>query len=501
MVMMSSNKKILYFALVVLTASPVLLACTNPLVEAVIGARSTAAWEKVIPSAMNKVEANHQVTLSWPDVAEATSYNLYWSELPNPTRTTATKIENVTSPYIHAGLDNTKSYYYFLSAISPSGESGASPILKVTIPIHLVAYITSYTKNNTDTAIQAFTIDPSTGEFSAISGSLSTLGNTTQNYPASITVDPLSRFVYMSNGYTKEVYSLIINPDTGALSFPDVGYKTDLTTDRAGKIAIDPTGKFAFVLQEVGAAYLDSISRINAYTISSSDGTLTPVSGSTDRAIGGSQASGLAVAPSGKFIYIVSNNSSTMSCFSIDSSTGALSSPTWGTAGTMAAGPGAYSIAFSSNGNFYVANGGAYGTAYGVGAYTCPNANGMPAANEGATAGQNTRLIAIDPFGRFVYAESLSDANIAAFKVNTNGSLAAISGSPFSISGADSWAQSMTVDPTGNYLYIVAYNNTAPYEGAVFTYRIDQTTGALSLINTNTSIGNQPLAIAVVSLP
>jgi hypothetical protein len=76
-----------------------------------------------------------QITLSWPDVAGATSYNLYWS-------TTAwaysslceNRIEDVTSPYTHTGVASGVTYYYYVTASSGGAESFDSPALAVTPP-------------------------------------------------------------------------------------------------------------------------------------------------------------------------------------------------------------------------------------------------------------------------------------------------------------------------------------------------------------------------------
>jgi hypothetical protein len=66
----------LYTVFVLLVAIIVPSACSNPLADVVIAIKSAAVWPKVVPTSS---AANHQVTLTWPDAAGATSYNLYWS--------------------------------------------------------------------------------------------------------------------------------------------------------------------------------------------------------------------------------------------------------------------------------------------------------------------------------------------------------------------------------------------------------------------------------------
>ena len=74
--------------------------------------------------------------LSWLEVPNAVSYNLYFSTDPNLTFDTATKIEGVTTPYIHSGLTNDTPYFYALSAVTEdeaesqlSEEQTAIPVL------------------------------------------------------------------------------------------------------------------------------------------------------------------------------------------------------------------------------------------------------------------------------------------------------------------------------------------------------------------------------------
>ncbi len=82
-----------------------------------------------VPSAPTGVAAtagNGQVTISWTAATGATSYNIYWSTTSGVTKTTGTKISNVTSPYTHTGLTNGTTYYHVVSAVNSYGESAES---------------------------------------------------------------------------------------------------------------------------------------------------------------------------------------------------------------------------------------------------------------------------------------------------------------------------------------------------------------------------------------
>ena len=78
-----------------------------------------------IPSISQTVTGDQQVTLYWNAIAGADSYSLYWSNIDGD-GINGTKIENVSSPYIHSALQNGNTYYYVLTANNSVGESQPS---------------------------------------------------------------------------------------------------------------------------------------------------------------------------------------------------------------------------------------------------------------------------------------------------------------------------------------------------------------------------------------
>jgi fibronectin type 3 domain-containing protein len=77
------------------------------------------------PAAPAAVGGTGLVTLTWSPVAQATSYNVYFSTTPGPT-TSASKLASVSSPYVHSGLTAGTTYYYIVTAVNSAGESAAS---------------------------------------------------------------------------------------------------------------------------------------------------------------------------------------------------------------------------------------------------------------------------------------------------------------------------------------------------------------------------------------
>jgi len=86
----------------------------------------------VAPANLAAVGGSGQVTLTWDAVSNATSYNLYYSTSAGLTTTDATKLANVTSPYLQTGLAAGTTYYYLVTAANGAGESIASTVASAT---------------------------------------------------------------------------------------------------------------------------------------------------------------------------------------------------------------------------------------------------------------------------------------------------------------------------------------------------------------------------------
>jgi len=145
------------------------------------------------------------------------------------------------------------------------------------------------------------------------------------------------------------------------------------------------------------------------------------------------------VYPSGAYVYFTDTTNAVYAS-TVDTSTGALSLPT----GTPVTG-GAFSQPFGVSGD--------------------------------------TTFVVIDPFGRFLYASDdgggEGGGTISGWTINSDGSLTAISGSPFN-ANVDS-PECLIIDRTGTYLYAT---NIAG--NTISAYTINPTTGALTALSTPT---------------
>ena len=73
------------------------------------------------------------VTLTWDNVPEASSYNIYWSAKPGVTKKNGNKISNVKNPHNIAKLQKGKKYYFVVTAVNGSDESNISEEFSILI--------------------------------------------------------------------------------------------------------------------------------------------------------------------------------------------------------------------------------------------------------------------------------------------------------------------------------------------------------------------------------
>lgn len=171
--------------------------------------------------------------------------------------------------------------------------------------------ITSSTSGNT---LSVFSIDPTTGVPTEISGSPFVISEVD---PALAVVYPLGGFLFLSdqNGYAVSVFPL--DATTGAISGASTDYP--ISHGNPGKAVFDPAGKFVFVPTGTPDIF--------AFTVNSATGALTPVPGSPFVASGLSSVDGFVSAvvdPTGRFLYAPNYDGSQVFAFSIDPTTGAL---------------------------------------------------------------------------------------------------------------------------------------------------------------------------------
>jgi 6-phosphogluconolactonase (cycloisomerase 2 family) len=340
-----------------------------------------------------------------------------------------------------------------------------------------------YVANGADNTVSAYTINSATGALSPIAGSPFPAGSE----PDSVVVDPSGRFAYVANEFANTISAYAINTATGALSavssspFASGRFPTSVT--------VDPSGQFAYVTNSCVSSRDCSTGTVWAYTINRSTGALRPVSGSPFTT--GEFPVSVTVDPTGRFAYVANSNNAvgngSVSAYTINHSTGALSA----VAGSpFAAGNNAYSVAVDPSGKFvYVTNENS-GVKGNISAYIINPSTGALSAMAGSpfASGNGPISVTVDPSGHFVYVAA---EGVSAYTINrSTGDLRAVPGSPFATGDN---AYSVAVDPSGQFAYVANQ-----FSNSVSAFTINSSTGALRpLAGSPFAAGSNPVSIAI----
>ena len=320
----------------------------------------------------------------------------------------------------------------------------------------------AYVPNQGSSSVSAYAVDPVRGGLSVIEGSPFPTGI----QPYAVAVDPSGRFVYVLNyacasgcAASGTISAFAIDNTTGALTpVPGSPFPTG---DGPYSLAIAPSGRFAYV-----ANYWSQ--DVWAYVINPATGALgTGVPGSP--LVVGGNPTRIATDPSGRFAYVSNAASNDVSGYSINPTTGALTSIPGSPFG---AGTYPHSVTVDPSGRFaFVAN----AISNNVSAFTINPATGglTPIAGSPFAAGE-AHDAAVDPSGRFLYVPNGTSNNVSVFAINpSTGVLSPIAGSPFT---AGSFPRAIAIDPSGRFAYVANYQSS----GAVSAFTIDGATGALT---------------------
>src|SRR6266403_59983 len=188
--------------------------------------------------------------------------------------------------------------------------AGTSPSSVAVDPSGKFAYVANSFSNN----VSMYTIDPTTGVLTSI-GAIGA-----GDYPFSVAVDPSGKFAYVANSNSFSVSMYTIDATTGALTSPG---RIDGANGGTTSVAVHPSGKFAYMTNadiSPGVFAGGSSNTISIYTIDATTGALT----STGTIPAGTLPKSVTVDPSGKFAYVANNFSNSISMYTINATTGAL---------------------------------------------------------------------------------------------------------------------------------------------------------------------------------
>ena len=320
-------------------------------------------------------------------------------------------------------------------------------------------------------SVSMYKIDPTTGTLTSI-GSLVAAGVGPDDVPHSVAVDPTGKFAYVANwsDLTGSVSMYTINATTGALTSTGTIKAPCAPPPSPGScspysVAVHPSGKFAYVTNEGGFAPTS----VSMYAIDATTGALTSIG----LIAAGGRAISVAVHPSGKFAYVADGSngfpgeSDNVSVYAIDTMTGTLTS-----LGTVAAGAFPSAIAIDTSGRFaYVTN----SNSNDVSMYTINSDTGALTSMGPIAAGTDPVSVAVDPTSKFVYVTNSGSNEVSMYTVNaTTGALTFMG-----TIAAGSSPSSIAINPSGKFAYV-----TNSGSNDVSMYSIDAATGSLTLMGT-----------------
>jgi 6-phosphogluconolactonase len=164
-----------------------------------------------------------------------------------------------------------------------------------------------YVANNNDSTVAVYRRDRDSGQLSANGNPIPTV-----SAPTSMAIDPTGRNLYVMSFRQLQVFS--IDKESGVLRAASTaeGGVTDLVAAVASQVAVEPGGKFLYVVDFSGS--------MEIYPIDPLDGALGRVS--TTQIDPGSFS--IAIDPTGRFLYSGGSLSRSVSVFSIAQEDGAL---------------------------------------------------------------------------------------------------------------------------------------------------------------------------------
>lgn len=220
-------------------------------------------------------------------------------------------------------------------------------------------------------------------------------------------------------------------------------------------VAASPNGHFAFATQPGNGS---SNGAVEPFSVAST-GALSPVVNGCSAPANCTtqeQPEGLAVSPSGGFLYVANDHSQSISVFVIGPM-GKLR-PDGSPTATAAASPA--SLAITPNGQYLYAVTGTQLEAFKIAADGTLSALTCGTICDGTF---NGGPVAITPSGNFMYALALGVSKVVPYAINGDGSLSAITCSGPSCTDGGGGEASSAISPNGHYLYLT--NDPPPGAG------------------------------------
>ena len=328
--------------------------------------------------------------------------------------------------------------------------------------------------SNSSQPIDAFTIG--TG------GALTSLSETLQSPPSGnasrITIDPSGKYAFVAYGNVREVWTYSIAQAGASRGTLTPVNRMRLRSSNIFDAQLLSTGSAPVAFTPQALYVTNSISNsVSQFSIDPSTGTLTslgaPFTGGSGASIG-TQPQGLAVQPNDNLLYVGDFASAEIDSFSVTTN-GVLSSS--GLQPVVVPGETPASLTIDLSGSFlYIADqiGGNIGQLL-IGA---GGALGSIPTTTSSVAGSAPVFVTTEPTGQFIYAANSGPGSISTYSISLpSGTLSSVASSVFVSAGTGTdW---IVADPSGRFLYSTAFNSNSLQE-----FLITAGTG-LPTVNTN----------------
>jgi YVTN family beta-propeller protein len=325
--------------------------------------------------------------------------------------------------------------------------------------------------------VLAYSFDDATGALTEVPGSPFSvdLPPLFARGPDTITVDPTGQFLYAIVQNPDGIKLFRIDGATGALTLaPGPPVPTGDGRPHPFSMDVDPTGQFLYVANRMDGQPAGSLA---VFRIDADTGVPTPVNQSPPPAPLGASPESVAVDPTGQYVYVVNAGSNDITAFVIDPATGAaITIP--GSPFPAPGDPAQYiggvpqQLEVRADGQFlYVAIGQRNpGLIQQLGidpGGQLRRVIGSPFPTE-----PNLRSLTVDPTGQFLYVPG-AFGKIWAYTVDfLSGNLFTVPGSPF-VTDSNNPNFSIAVDPTARFVYVTGGVFGFDGRAAIFGFRIE----------------------------
>ena len=306
--------------------------------------------------------------------------------------------------------------------------------------------------------------------------------------PVKAAVNKAGTYLYVANLNSHDLSVYAINRTNGYLK--QLAGSPFKVTGSASNVAVHPSGNYVFVTTNTSQGGNNSVT---AFKVEST-GALVQVPGSPFATQGDPLA--VAVDPSGKYLYTADFGSDYINAFTINSVDGGLTPiagepyrpPLQRNCPCADAAPA--DIIIDSTGSHLYAAGAFAGSIAGyridktTGALApisgSPFVDRMP-TGESMDPAFNPYSIAIDPQGKFLYGYDSGDEDISIFSVNAMTGALKLAKKTANTYGGVSSGDIIRIDPSGQFVYALGTTATQT-SGAVLGFHINRTSGNLTSV-------------------